>query len=272
MTLPSLVVISDLDGTLLDHDTYAFDAARPALERLASARIPVVLCTSKTRAETEPIRGALGNDHPFIVENGGAIVIPRGYFPFGVDVDRAEQRESMTVIPIGDPYAELVSALARASRESGIAVRGFATMTELEVARATGLPIEQARLARQREFDEPFEIVDDRDPAPLFDAIVRAGKRWTAGGRFHHITGANDKARAARVLIELYRRQLAGVRTIGLGDAPNDVDLLREVDVPIVIASAHAAAVARLVPGATITRTPGPSGWSDAVLSVLDAA
>ena len=69
----SLVVFSDLDGTLLDHYTYSFEDARPALGRLRAAGVPLVLCTSKTRAEIAPLRDALRNTHPFISENGGAV-------------------------------------------------------------------------------------------------------------------------------------------------------------------------------------------------------
>jgi mannosyl-3-phosphoglycerate phosphatase len=68
-----LLVFSDLDGTLLDHDTYSFETARPALAELKERGIPLVLATSKTRAETESVRSALGNRHPFVVENGGAV-------------------------------------------------------------------------------------------------------------------------------------------------------------------------------------------------------
>ena len=41
-----VMVFTDLDGTLLDHDTYAFDAARPALAALTARAIPVVPVTS----------------------------------------------------------------------------------------------------------------------------------------------------------------------------------------------------------------------------------
>jgi len=74
------VIFTDLDGTLLDAETYSYEAARPALAMLKKRQIPVVLCTSKTRAETEAIARRLGLKHPFIVENGGAIFIPQGYF------------------------------------------------------------------------------------------------------------------------------------------------------------------------------------------------
>ena len=265
-----LVVFSDLDGTLLDHDTYSFDAARPALERLGHAGVPLVLCTSKTRAEVEPLRAALDNDSPFIVENGGAIVIPNGYF--SVEIHAASERsEGMLVVPLGDPYESLVAALARASRDSGVRVRGFADMTDAEVAEATGLSPGQARLARRRDFDEPFEIIDVERTDALLAAIEREGKRWTAGGLFHHITGATDKAAAVRLLAELYRREAGAVTTVGVGDAPNDAELLGVVDIPIVMASGWADEIVRLVPRATITRVPGPAGWNEAMLVLLDS-
>ena len=43
-----------------------------------------MLVTSKTRSEVEPVRRALGNHDPFIVENGGAAFLPAGSFPFPV--------------------------------------------------------------------------------------------------------------------------------------------------------------------------------------------
>ena len=261
-----LVVFSDLDGTLLDHETYAFDAARPALERLRASRVPLVLCTSKTRAEIAPLRRALGNTDPFISENGGAVFVPAGYFPF--ELDGAERRGELDVIAIGDPYPDLVAALARASRKTGIAVRGFAAMTDADVAAVTGLALDDAHLAKQREFDEPFQILDGDRAGDLHAAIEREGKRWTAGGRFHHIMGASDKAAAVRLLTALFRRHLGAITTVGLGDAPNDASFLAEVDIPVAIASPRADVLLSLVPRARLTRSTGPAGWNEAILAI----
>jgi len=230
--------------------------------------VPLVLCTSKTRAEVEPIRAALDNAHPFIVENGGGVCVPLGYFPF--EIEGAERRGDYAVVTFGDPYAELTRALARASRASGVGVRGFADMTDDEVAAETGLTPAEARLARQREFDEPFVVLEPARAPELLAAIEREGKRWTAGGRFHHITGANDKAAAVRLLVALYRRQLGAVRTVGLGDAPNDAEFLQAVDVPILIASPHVDQLRALMPTGRVTALEGPAGWNAAVLAVLD--
>jgi len=80
--LAPAVVISDLDGTLLDPESYSFDAALPALELLRAKGIPLVLCSSKTRREIEVYRQRLGNREPFIFENGGGICLPKGCFRF----------------------------------------------------------------------------------------------------------------------------------------------------------------------------------------------
>ena len=46
-----LLLVSDLDGTLLEEDTYGFEEAVPVLRFLAKAEIPLVLASSKTRKE-----------------------------------------------------------------------------------------------------------------------------------------------------------------------------------------------------------------------------
>ena len=77
--MPKVVLFSDLDGTLLDHETYSFQDASEALELIKTKGIPLVLCTSKTREEIQHYRNLLDNRYPFISENGGGIFIPKNY-------------------------------------------------------------------------------------------------------------------------------------------------------------------------------------------------
>lgn len=260
------VFFSDLDGTLLHIRTYSPEAARPALQQLTRKRYPLVLSTSKTRAEVEFWREQLGNRHPFSVENGGAIYVPDGYFKF--PLPGAVKRDGYEFIEYGTPYPELVETLRAASRESGCQVLGFSDMTVEEVSRRTLLPLEQAELAKRREYDEPFEIIGVGTHG-LLRAIELRGKHWTRGDRFYHITGDNDKAAAVRLLSGLYRQAHSDVVTVGIGDGHNDTSFLDVVDHPIVIYSRFAVALKKAIPRSQVTQAPGPHGWNEAVLQVL---
>src|SRR4030042_5645191 len=87
-TTPKVIIFTDLDGTLLDRDTYSFAPAQPALDMIRKKGIPLVFSSSKTRAEMELYRERAGNDHPFIAENGGAVFVPSHYFSFRFPYDR----------------------------------------------------------------------------------------------------------------------------------------------------------------------------------------
>jgi mannosyl-3-phosphoglycerate phosphatase len=262
------VFFTDLDGTLLDTRTYSFEAARPALDLLRSKGIPLVICTSKTRAEVELWRTRLGIEHPFIVENGGAVYIPKGYFPF--KIPNAIQRNNCFVLEFGTPYQKLVATLKQLSHESGCQTLGFSDMTVAELALRSLLPIQQAELAKRREYDEPFEILSSGSYR-LLEAIERRGLKWTRGDRFYHIMGSNDKASAVARLVELYRKAHGEILTIGVGDGWNDVRFLSSVDVPVLVRSRFDTAIKRAEPRCRVTDAPGPHGWNNAVLDLLAA-
>lgn len=267
-----LVVFTDLDGTLLDHETYSYTPATEALDLLERKGIPLILCSSKTRAEIELIQVDLRLRHPFISENGGAIFIPRAYFPFTQEGTRSV--EGHEVMEFGAPYWKLVEALHRISTELGIRVVGFSDMSVEEVAQDCKLSAMEARLAKLREYDEPFRILGSSPAARsrLLDALHEAGLRCTRGGRYYHVTGVTDKGLAIRKLMALYAEAWGNVLTVGLGDSPNDLPLLQEVDIPIVVRNPAVGAATRLlrkVPTARVSSGPGPRGWNEMVLEVF---
>jgi len=128
MTEPdsSLVVISDVDGCLLD-GRYSSDAASEALEALRARRIPLVLCSSKTSAELQALQERLGLGCPFICENGAEIYVPPGYFPF--DIPGSIRRKGYEVVVFGGSYRDVVSALRRAALEAHVSLVLFADMS-----------------------------------------------------------------------------------------------------------------------------------------------
>ncbi|HEY7599250.1 MAG TPA: HAD-IIB family hydrolase [Candidatus Limnocylindrales bacterium] len=261
MSLASpLLVVSDLDGTLLDERTYDFGPARPALAALARHGALLVLASSKTRAEMQPLSASLGLRSPLIVENGGAILLPR-------------EGGGYDAVARGVARAALVQALEEVGRETGAPLRGFSSFSAEVLRRLAGLPSEAAaRRALERDFDEPFVLEDEAQAAAVAAAAERRGLLVTRGGRFFHLSGATDKGQALRELLALLARQGRSFTTVGLGDAANDLPLLCAVDRPIVVPR-HSGSpdpeLAAALPGAELAPAPGPGGWNAAVLTVL---
>jgi len=269
-----LLIVTDLDGTLLDHHTYDVGPARDVLERVARARIPLVLCSSKTRAEIEALQQRLDIHHPFIAENGGAIVAPLGYFdhlPPSAVVDGGR-----VALALGRPHTEVVRALREVAAAQRVSVVGFSDMTVGDVAEECGLSVLDAQLAKLREFDEPFRLLE-LDPAArsrFLKALHRRGLKAVSGGRFDHVTGDTDKGRAVAELRGLMPEGFGPIVMAGLGDGLNDVSMLRAVDLPIIVRSDLNGATGRMlrkVPTAQVTSSCGPAGWAEAVTALLDS-
>jgi mannosyl-3-phosphoglycerate phosphatase len=264
------LIFSDLDGTLLDHDTYDWSPARPALGALATRRIMVVLCSSKTRAEMARLASAMHLDAPLIVENGGGVWLPaswRGTVPH----DALVVHDGWLVV-LGTHAEVLRRALPDLATAVGAPLRGFGDMDGAEVASRTGLPLETAALARQREFSEPFVAEDGPDLPPLDATARQHGLRVTRGGRFFHLIGQSDKGNAVRTVSEWLGPRAVG-STLGFGDAPNDLPLLQAVDEPVIVprpdGTPHPDLVAAL-PSANVAPAPGPTGWNTAALAWLE--
>jgi mannosyl-3-phosphoglycerate phosphatase len=129
------------------------------------------------------------------------------------------------------------------------------------------MPVEMAALAKMREYDEPFQILDPSRSEQLVSAFEQEGLHWTRGGRFWHIMGPNDKAKAVLKLASLFGQAYGKIMTIGLGDGINDAPFLRVVDHAIIMPSPFSQDVMELVPGGTLAPYPGPRGWNDAILA-----
>ena len=266
------IIFTDLDGTLLDHETYSFSAAMPALELLRGQCIPVVFCSSKTRAEIEIWRKRLGNHHPFIAENGGGIFVPLSYFAED-DVrsvwPKTETVEGYFVLVLGTPYPVLRRALEDLRRD-GFDVKGFGDMSVPEVTEVTGLSGEEAELAKRREFDETFIFHGGKERIEELLRSIREKGLRCAQGRFYHLMGENDKGKAVEMVKGLYERKLGDIITIALGDSPVDFPMLEMVDYPVLVRNYRGEHDQRIsLPNLIKAEGIGPDGWNRALLSLI---
>jgi mannosyl-3-phosphoglycerate phosphatase len=270
---PKRIIFTDLDGTLLDYHTYSFAPALPALEFIKEKNIPLIICSSKTRVEIEQWKNRIDNSHPFVSENGGGIFIPPAYFPdndLKALAQRQSQTDAYTVLILGTPYASLRHALDEL-REDGFAIKGFGDMDAEEVAQLTGLSLEEAALAKRREFGEPFVFLGAGTRLDELEAAIREkGLRCIAGGRLFHLAGDNDKGKAVEILMDLYRKKFGAIVTLALGESPNDLPMLEHVDYPILVRNHRGEHDSRIQLSNLIKADGiGPEGWGKAVINFI---
>jgi mannosyl-3-phosphoglycerate phosphatase len=249
---PSAVVFTDIDGTLIDHDSYRPGPAAAALARLREAGVEVVLCSAKTSAEQQSLRDELGLFGPFIIENGAAVL---GMSP---------------VVVLGVPYRRVRSGLDAAAEEVGLSIRGYGDMTAEEIASRTGLSLPAARRAAARDYSETF-VVEGGGPngeAELAAALERRGLRLFRGTRFHTAAGRHDKGTAIRARLKRFGSRVPP--TYGIGDFLNDVDLLEAVEVPMLVARPGGGWAEIDVPDLVRLPGVGPEGWVEAAAVVLN--
>jgi mannosyl-3-phosphoglycerate phosphatase len=271
MKPPAAIIFSDLDGTLLDHEDYRFDAAAPALAAVRAADIPLILTTSKTLAEIAEINQALENPRPAIVENGGALCFPLAHASPFLPPDH-EVIDGYAVVRLAAPYGVVRDFIQRQRSAHRWQLRGFGDMTASEVAELTGLDLAAAARARQRLCAEPFLWLDDRARYErLRDEASAARLRITRGGRFHHLMGQTSKAEGMRRMRALLAADTAQAPlVIALGDSENDTEMLQNADIAVVIRRPDGTHLAvQGIRQTLFTEQPGPAGWNAAVLQIL---
>jgi mannosyl-3-phosphoglycerate phosphatase len=264
---PKLIVFTDLDGTLLDRETYSCEKALSAMEYLRQEEVPIVFCSAKTRAEQEVYRQKLGIIDPFIVENGGAIFINQDYFPFSFDCHKVQN--GYQVIELGTPYREIRQILEQISIAIRVNIRGFGDMSTEEVAAETGLSREAAHLAKQREYDETLVLEGTpQEIDSVLQAITAAGLSYSSGGRYYDVMGPNDKGMATRILIDLFRKKFGQIKTVAIGDSPNDMPMLSAVEIPVLVQQPGGTWEEMDLPRLCRVKGVGPEGWAKAIQEI----
>lgn len=263
-----IIVFSDLDGSLLDHETYDHAPAQEALDRLKALAIPLVLATSKTLEEVLVLMEELDLSEPFIIENGGALLVPTDYF-----IPGDSTAETYDEIPLSIGIDELKAWVSAAHDEQGFRFRSMLDMSPMEVMDYTGLEPGEAERALMRRYSIPLVWQDTQDRLDEFSMQVREhGWRLLRGGRFIHLQGPTDKSKAMQECIRCFEKEGQNrIISIALGDSENDRGMLEAADYAIVIRRASGGHLQLLRnEDVYISSQPGPAGWNEGLLHVLD--
>jgi len=230
-----IILFTDLDGTLLDEKSYSAYLSLPALRKLQAWDITIVFCSSKTRVEQETLQKELAVQGPFIVENGSAIFLPTHTNStkahFGGKSDAAQ------TIVLGMPIKDIRKTLSQVVTKTGINYQSLSDLSNEQVAQSTGLDLESAKRAKNREYSETIVTKFSTSELEIFIYECELSSlKCTMGGRFLSVIGQGaDKGEAVQALTAHYKSGYEDILTIGIGDSPNDAPMLGAVDFPYLV-------------------------------------
>ena len=255
----SLWIVSDVDGTLMDH-SYDLTPAKETIKTLQRLSIPVILCTSKTAAEVKVIRDELNMKDPYIVENGAAI--------YGESLKKVNGK-----IILGKKYESLEEILNLISKEIDFNLIPLNNLDDEEATNLTGLKGKALTLMRDRHWSMPFL----NPPSFLEKKIKIICKRFNVdifkGNRMSHLLSINsNKGKAINALKNYTNNQ--NIKIIGLGDSPNDLPLFLNSDIRIVIPGVDGPNLDLLEQlkdlEFTIASQPNGFGWKNEINKLLN--
>ncbi|XPV69315.1 MAG: HAD-IIB family hydrolase [Halarcobacter sp.] len=258
------IIFTDLDGTFLNHDDYSFTSSQEALKLISKENIPLIFTTSKTKTEVELLQKEVGIKEPFIVENGAAIFFPKDYKNF--DLSFLDLKDDYYVVQLGLSYKQILNFYNKYKDEFGM--YGFSDMSDKELGEFTSLSKDKIRLSKSRGFTEPF-ILKDKTKLKNLKALALTYKiKVTKGGRFYHLIGEHqDKGVAVKKAKEIFKKiYQKKVVSIGLGDGPNDIEMLKNVNIPIIIKNHKGEYLKTDIKSVQKSSFKGSKGWNEMVI------
>ena len=263
------LVITDLDGTLLDHHSYSWQAAAPVIDKLKKKNVPIVINTSKTVEEVIALQEELNVTMPFIVENGSALYFPKSFVAdHYLDLPNAIETKDYYHIIFGENRHAIIDVVYALKKEFDFKFSGYHEWSIEDVMERTGLSQEAATASINRKYSEPLIWEDTEAALEKFKYLLNDKHLTTLkGGRFLHVLGKTNKAKPIVFLEDVFSsKKSEKLSVICLGDSYNDAEMLAVADFPVWVKSPTNAFPPHTSENTAFYTTKfGPEGWREAI-------
>ena len=257
-----VLIFSDLDGTLLNRDTFSFDEIKNYILYLISNDISLIPNSSKTKEEINEFNKKLGEDLPYIVENGAAIFdlhLINSNFPEEIVLSR-EIEEILTIFSEKIPE-NLVSKL-----------KFLHNLDLSDQMKILGLSKEKIRNALKRKYSIPLlfngNISEKRE---IKNLVKSAGLTLQEGGRVINLCDNVSKSTAMKKVVKLFNKiSNDKLTTIAVGDNFNDLEMLKNSDIPCLVFNDKFTLETININNCLVSKKSAPEGWEEIVKLALD--
>ncbi len=256
-----IIIFTDLDGSLLDKDTFEFSEIEDYFRELISKGIKIIPNSSKTEAELLDFNEQNNLDLSFITENGSSI--------HGLNKIHQNLPNKIIISRTKDEIQNIY--------ESNISLdfkNKITHILELEIEKQQKileLPLDKVKLAIKRDHSIPIQFNGTEIEKKKFIKIMKnSGLTIQTGGRIMNVCDNVNKSIAMSEAIRLIRKVLDDeIITIGVGDNENDIEMIKQTNYPCLVKNDNFDSSLINIDNLIKSDEPSPKGWSDVIKTAL---
>ena len=257
-----VLIFTDLDGSLLDRDTFKFDKILQYIKDLISKGIFIIPNSSKTKNEIDSFNKELDEDLPFIVENGAAIYnlnLINASFPEKISLSRE-------ISEILDIFNNKISKKYKSKCKF---IKNLTSDKQLQIF---GQSKEKVKLAMKREYSIPLLYDGSKaEKIDLIKSVNNAGLSLHEGGRLINLCDKISKSQAMKHVVKIFKKiSKEELITVGVGDNFNDLDMLKNSNIPCLVFNDKFTMDKININNCLVSKKPAPEGWEEVVKLALD--
>ena len=256
----SLIIFTDLDGSLLHRDNFKFDEIKDYIKNLIDNGVIIIPNTSKTEKEIEEFIKELGKELPFISENGSSIHglnLINANFPNKIILSRDKEE----LIKIFD---------SKVPDNLKAKCKFISEMNSKQQNNIFGLQGNNLKNALNRKYTIPFLFEGDNlEKNKLLKILKSSSLTMQEGGRVLNLGDKTDKVKSMNQVLKIYRKVENKIKVIGVGDNFNDLDMLRNCDIPCLVFNDQFKQDQININNLIFSNKPSPEGWADVIKTAL---
>ena len=251
-----IIIFSDLDGTILHKRNFKFDKIKKYIKKLISHKIILVPNTSKTELEIKDFMKELGIKLPFICENGSAI--------YNLNLINSKLPKKIILSRNIKNILEIFNEIPYKFRKKIVDLRKIDKKKQLKIF---GLPENKLNAALKRKFTIPIKFNGNINEKRKFHTqIKKLGLTIQYGGKISNLGDKVDKSKAINLFLKLVKSKIKdSIKTIGVGDNHNDINMLKNTDIPCLVFNKNFKTTNLNIKKLIISSKPSPQGWADVI-------
>ena len=260
MNKNKILIFTDLDGSILDRDTFKFDQIKQYMKKLLNSGVLIIPNSSKTESEIIEFNQELGENLAYISENGSVINglnILNSNFPNKIILSR-EKEELIDIFKNKVP-----ENLQRKCKF-------ISNLNKTDQISIFGLNENKLKNALKRKYTEPFLFEGSkREKTDLLKILKKKSLTMQEGGRVINLCDNVNKVKSMNKILRIYKKIESYIKVIAVGDNYNDLDMLKNSDLPCLVFNDQFKEDQINIDNLIISNKSSPDGWADVVKKAL---